>query len=196
MKILVVSDKETPSLLNESKAHLLKDLDCIISCGDLRAAYLNSLVAKAGVPLFYVAGNHDFHYKYERPYGINLDLKVVEFQGLRLVGFEGSMRYNHKTYQYTEAQMKRRVQSVGYKLLFNKKVDIVVTHAPPAGIYSADDLCHQGFMAYRKFIEKYQPGFFLHGHYHLEYGPKQKRRENILGNTTLINCIGYYLLEI
>ncbi len=196
MKILVVSDKEIPSLLNESGADLLRDLDCIISCGDLRAAYLNSLVAKTGVPLFYVAGNHDFHYKYERPKGINLDLKVIEFRGLRIVGFEGSMRYNHKAYQYTEAQMQRRVRSVGCKLFFKTKVDIVVTHAPPAGIYSADDLCHQGFLVYRKFIEKYQPRFFLHGHYHLEYGPKRKRRENVLGQTKLINCIGYYILEI
>lgn len=196
MKILVVSDKEVPALRDEPNHPALEGLDCIISCGDLCASYLNSLANKAQVPLFYVAGNHDFHYRYERPKGTNLDMKIVEFKGLRLVGFQGSMRYNHKAYQYTEAQMKKRVRHVQYRLLFNRHVDIVVTHSPPAGIYSVDDICHQGFFAYRKFIEKYEPRYFLHGHFHLDYLPGLSRRENILGNTKIINCVGFYVLEI
>ncbi len=196
MKILVVSDKEVPSLRDELEHPALKGLDFIISCGDLRASYLNKLTEKAKVPLFYVAGNHDTHYHHDKPNGTNIDTKIVEINGLRIIGFQGSMRYNNKPLQYTEAQMKRRVFSMKYKLFFNSKIDIVVTHAPPAGIYSADDLCHQGFVAYRRFIEKYNPQYFLHGHFHMDYNPRLNRRENILGKTKIINCMGYYLLEM
>lgn len=198
MKILVVSDKEVlhPYMDDDAESELFQNIDCIISCGDLRAQYLNSLVAKAQAPLFYVAGNHDFHYRHDRPHGTNLDSRIVEFNGLRLVGFQGSMRYNHKAYQYTEKEMRRKVNGVKRKLFFNRKVDIVVTHAPPYGIYPDDDLCHRGFVAYSKFIEKYQPTLFLHGHYHLEYGRANIQREYVIGNTRVINCMGYYILEI
>lgn len=195
MKILIVSDKEVPNLQEGSGGEILQGVDMIISCGDLRSGYLNSISSRANAPLFYVAGNHDFHYYYERPKGTNLDSRIVTFRDLRLAGFEGSIRYNHKTYQYTEYEMKKRVKRVARKLMFNPKIDIVVTHAPPFGIYENVDECHTGFQVYRWFIEKYQPAYFLHGHYHLDYGMNIER-EHIIGNTRVINCVGYYVLEI
>ncbi|MDD2430173.1 MAG: metallophosphoesterase [Firmicutes bacterium] len=195
MKILIVSDKEVPNLQEDAGNNILQGIDCIISCGDLRSSYLNSLSQRANAPLFYVAGNHDFHYKYERPKGTNLDTRIVTFNNLRLVGFEGSIRYNHKLYQYTEKEMYKRVKGIRRKLFFNPHLDIVVTHAPPEGLYENVDDCHRGFQTYRKFIEKYQPKFFLHGHYHLEYGLNIER-EHTIGKTKVINCVGYYLLEL
>ena len=63
MKILVVSDEESPALWDYYVPGRLDEYDLILSCGDLKASYLTFLVTMSRqARLFYVHGNHDEDY--------------------------------------------------------------------------------------------------------------------------------------
>jgi Icc-related predicted phosphoesterase len=91
--------------------------------------------------------------------------------------------------------MRRRIQKLRYQLWRTGGVDIVVTHAPIEGVGDGQDIAHKGFAAFREFLEKYNPAYWLHGHMHLNYG-QDKTRERTLGETKVINACGYTVLEI
>ena len=59
MKLLLVSDKEESYIWDHFDMERFKDIDFILSCGDLSADYLSFLVTMVNKPLFYVPGNHD-----------------------------------------------------------------------------------------------------------------------------------------
>lgn len=84
-------------------------------------------------PLYYVRGNHDDNYAQNPPDGgENIHGKVVYFKGLTIIGFEGSMFYHHPSaIQYTERQMRSIWRRMAWRFRFGRKIDIVLTHAPP-----------------------------------------------------------------
>ena len=63
MKILVIADEESRSLWDYYTPDKLKDIDLILSCGDLKPEYLSFLVTMAHCPLLYIHGNHDGIYE-------------------------------------------------------------------------------------------------------------------------------------
>lgn len=195
MKILCVSDEECPALWTEYARNRLREYDLIISCGDLKSEYLSFLVTLARCPVLYVHGNHDVDYGKRPPEGCDcIDGKLVEYNGLRILGLGGCRRYHPGDHQYTERQMRRRIRKLRLPLWRTKGVDILVTHAPAEGLGDAKDAAHLGFGAFRDFLEKYRPQYMLHGHVHLRY---EYGRERILsyGDTTIINVSERYELE-
>lgn len=195
MKILVVGDKESSYIWDHFDPDRFKDIALIISTGDLRAEYLSFLVTMINVPLIYVPGNHDGLYETSAPEGcINIDGKMFKFRDLVIVGFGGSQRYNQGPYQYTDTQMDLRVKKLWFKLWRSRKIDILVSHAPALGLGDGSDLCHTGFISFRKLLDKYRPKFFVHGHQHMSY--KDQKRLLLYKDTTIINSEGYYIFEI
>ena len=97
--------------------------------------------------------------------------------------------------QFTSLEMKKRIRKLWLKLKWKKGFDILVTHAPAQGIHDAEDLCHRGFKAFIDLIEKYHPKYFVHGHVHMNYG-RQFPREDMLGDTRVINAFEKYIIEI
>lgn len=195
MKILAVSDEECQALWDYYTPGKLDAYDLIVSCGDLKAEYLSFLVTMAKCPVLYVHGNHDTGYAKRPPEGCDcIEDKVVVYNGLRILGLGGCRRYHPGEHQYTEAQMRRRIRKLRFTLWRTKGVDMVVTHAPVAGVGDDSDPAHRGFEALRKLLEKYQPKYLLHGHVHLRYGqdPTRIRR---LGDTQVINVSQRYVLE-
>lgn len=197
MKILIVADTVDPLLYDHFRRDRFPDIELILSAGDLPAWYLSYLMSVFNAPLYYVRGNHDYDYDREPPEGgDNLDCKIMKFQGLTMVGFEGSMFYHSpKAVQRTEREMWWNWQKLKFKLMLANKVDIILTHAPPFGIHDAEDQCHKGFLTFSKMIHKYQPKYFIHGHTHLNYGLKQKRID-VVNKTTVINGYGFHILDI
>lgn len=59
MKLLLISDLESPYLWDHYKPGRLDGIDMILSCGDLSSKYLSFLVTMGRMPLLYVHGNHD-----------------------------------------------------------------------------------------------------------------------------------------
>lgn len=195
MRILTISDVESPFLWDHFKKERVKDVDLIISCGDLHPHYLMFLETMTNVPLLYVHGNHDGKYADVPPEGcFSIEDEIYVHNGVRILGLGGSMRYNPGPHQYTDRQMKRRIQRLWFKLRRSRGFDILVTHAPLAGFHDGADLCHRGFAAFRPLLEKYNPQYFLHGHMHMDYGEKTPRLCQF-GETTVINTFTSYEFE-
>lgn len=188
MKILAVSDQESPALWEYYKDGCLKDYDLILSCGDLKAEYLSFLVTMARCPVFYVHGNHDTSYSRKPPLGCDcIEDKIVEVNGVRILGLGGSRRYGKGDHQYSEKEMRKRIRKLRFALWRTKGVDIVVTHAPVKGLGDGEDIAHRGFEAFRELLDKYEPQYLIHGHMHLCYGT-DKIRERQYGKTKVINA--------
>ena len=58
MKILAVSDVELGFIYTPQIATISKDIDLVISCGDLPYYYLEFMVSILDKPLYFVRGNH------------------------------------------------------------------------------------------------------------------------------------------
>ncbi len=194
MKILLLGDTESPFLWDHYDDKRFQDLDFILSTGDLNAKYLTFLKTMMYVSLLYVPGNHDNRFEIEPPEGCDsIDGKLLKYNGIRIFGLGGSMRYKPGPYQYSEWQMNWRIKKLTPKIWFNKGFDILVTHAPAKGLGDGHDLCHNGFQCFIKLIEKYKPKYFIHGHQHLNYNAGQRIRQ--YKDTTIINAYQYHILE-
>lgn len=185
----------------------------MLSCGDLPFDYLEYLVSRLNVPVMYVPGNHDAAVRgpdmtwmplraelpIPGPQGCdNIDGRVFEFRGLRVAGLGGSLRYKEGPNQYTQAQMSWRALNLSFRIRLKRvrqgrKLDILVTHAPPFGLAEARDAAHVGFVAVLRLAQRFQPRLLLHGHVH-PYGrtlPERRLRE-----TRVVNAIPYRVIEV
>ena len=59
LRILLISDEESPYLWEHYQPGRLDEVDLILSCGDLSPEYLSFLVTMGRAPVFYVRGNHE-----------------------------------------------------------------------------------------------------------------------------------------
>ena len=188
MRILAIADEESKYLWAYFDKSKVEDIDLIISCGDLSPEYLSFLVTLAAVPVLYVHGNHDDKYERRPPEGCTcIDDDIFVYEGVRIMGLGGSMRYRPGMHQYTEKEMRRRIFRMGWKLFYRRGFDILVTHAPAYQLNDGRDLPHQGFRCFLRLMEKYRPRFFLHGHMHLSYGRNLKRYDKY-EDTHVINA--------
>lgn len=171
MKILFLSDTVMPQM--ESAVNLRRyysDIELVVSCGDLPAAYLEFITSILNAPLFYVRGNHDTNYDEKPPGGEDLHRRLLTFQNLSFYGLEGSIRYNDRGIQYTEGEMRGMVVGAAPYLQFHRlqhgRVDVLVTHSPPQGIHDGEDGPHRGFGSLLRFLQWYRPRYMVHGHVH------------------------------
>lgn len=194
LKILVISDEESVSLWDYFDKSKLEGIDLIISCGDLAPQYLSFLATFFSGPVLYVHGNHDECYLHTPPEGcICIDDQLYEYQGLRILGLGGSMRYRSGEFQYTQNQMKLRVLKLWLKIKRRKGFDLLVTHSPAKGLGDGDDLPHTGFDAFNYLLDKFSPRFFIHGHMHLNYG--RSKRLSQYKKTIIVNAFDKFVIE-
>ncbi len=211
MKILCVSDQIDPLIYSINAKTRYKDVDFVISAGDLPMEYLEFIVSTLNKPLFFVFGNHNLealpyyhrkksktsvsHTEYNSTY---LGFTTRKEGSVLLAGVSGCLKYNNEESQYSERQMKWKLIRLIPRLLYNKLrygryLDIFVAHAAPFGIHDKDDLCHTGFKCFLWFIKTFKPRYFLHGHIHLY--DLQSPRVTDYDKTTIINVYSNYLLE-
>ena len=207
MKILVVSDVVDNLIYSRYLQAHFKDIDFVLSAGDVPYYYLEYIVTILNVPLYYINGNHDAYEIYKngrpvhaRPLGCeNIDGKIVNVNGILIAGLSGSMRYKKGKFQYTESEMKWKIAKLYPSLLYNKIfhkrfVDILLTHSPVAGFGDKPDLCHKGFKVFKQFIDRFRLKLVVHGHIHLydanaKYVYKYK-------DTKIINAFGFKVILI
>lgn len=196
MKILALSDAECPALWDYYVPGRLKEYDLILSCGDLNAQYLSFLVTMARCPVLYVHGNHDSGYSQHPPEGCDcIDGHIVTYNGLRILGLGGCRKYHPGPHQYTDQQMRDRINALRWKLRRLGGVDIVVTHAAPEGLGDSDDPAHWGFPALRELLDTYHPAYLVHGHVHMSYG-HQVARELTYNGTQVINAYERHVITL
>ena len=196
MKILTVSDRVEPILNDSFDTNRFSGIDLIVSCGDLPPEYLTVISNRVKAPLFFVKGNHDIRYDLKPPDGcVNLHGRLVQFQGLKILGLEGSRWYNGGPNQYTERQMRRIIRNLKIGIWWKGGVDMVISHASPRHVHDEEDRCHKGFKSFHRLIARYAPKYFIHGHIHARFD-KFADRLTIIENTKVINSYGYTILEV
>jgi hypothetical protein len=213
--VLAVSDETDDALAADPG--VARKAELILACGDLPSDYLGSLMNALDVPLVLVPGNHDpdlSGYRSSRagltlragmparppwPDGaVNADGRVVDVAGLRVAGLGGCRRYSEGPNQYTDRQQARRARALNARarwrtLRDGRRVDVLITHAPPRGTGDGDDPAHRGFTALHGLVGALRPAALLHGHVH-PYGARV--RPGRLGGTVVYNVTGWHLLEI
>jgi len=209
MKILCISDQIDPLVYTASIKTRYRDVDMVLSAGDLPLDYLDFVVSSLNCPLLFVYGNHHLE-KYDAyrnarnsagrsEGGLTYVGSAVHMEkGLIIAGLGGSMMYNRGTNQYTEGQMKREIWKLFPRLLINRIfrgrwVDILLTHAAPWGIHDKQDPCHRGFKCFLWFMRFFKPRYLLHGHIHL-YDLSELRTTKY-ENTLVINVYSQYLIN-
>ena len=196
MKILTVSDVVDASLYPRVDTTRFAGTDLVLACGDLPPEYLSHLVGSLKVPLYYIRGNHDIRYETKPPLGAgSVNSKLVQFGGLRIMGFDGSHWYNGGPNQYTEWQMRITVLRMLPSILWRGGVDIIMTHAPPRSVHDAEDLCHRGFQVFRWLIRCFRPQYFIHGHIHKLFNDESERITRV-ESTWVVNTYGFFQIEI
>ncbi len=198
LTVLVVADMESPALWDYFDKARWKDVELIISCGDLKPAYLDFLVTMLSFPLLYVRGNHDELYDTQPPEGcIDLENEPFVYRGVRFIGLGGCKSGSPKPFHFTERAMAARVRRARLQLLkpaLGGGFDVLVTHAPSKGLGDGEGF-HEGFACFRSLLDRYHPLYQLYGHCHL-YGDTRGRRVLKQDETTLINGFGYCLTEL
>ena len=112
MKILTVSDEPSDRFFRYYRPGKLDEFDLILSCGDLHPEYLEFLVTMARCPLIYVHGNHDEIYSREPEGCLCADGKLIEYEGLRILGARRILPLpRRKIYVYRAANAAARQQA-------------------------------------------------------------------------------------
>jgi Icc-related predicted phosphoesterase len=218
MKILCVSDQIDPLVYSSNIRERFGDVELVISAGDLPMEYLDFIVSSLNKPVMFVFGNHnldEFGYYHSvagqparRLRGTNdedvchgttyIGFKNAREGGLLIAGVSGSLKYNNGVNQYSDGQMTRKLLALVPGLILNRirygrYLDILVTHASPAGVHDKPDPCHRGFSSFLWFMKRFRPRYLVHGHIHL-YDLQDIRVSKYL-DTTVINAYSHYILD-
>lgn len=197
MKLLVVSDVESKFIWDHFDREHFDDVDLILSCGDLSAHYLSFLVTMLPCPLFYVPGNHDKKYSVNPPLGcVDIDCRLVNWNGLRILGIGGCKSTRGLLYEYTDKQMWAMVRRLEPTIRRAGGIDLLVTHAPALGLDDGPDAFHEGFEAFRYLMDTYKPIYHLYGHVHRSHSPVDRRAFRQYGDTIQVNTTGYKLIDL
>jgi hypothetical protein len=217
MKVLCIADHVDPFIYSAGIKSRFRDVDLVLSAGDLSLEYYDYIVSSLNKPLFFVFGNHHLanRNRYERrsdPFGTPvmpeylggvgatyLEGRVVRAHGLILAGLGGSIWYNGGEHQYTDFTMFLSMLRLLPGMLWNRLlrgrwIDILVTHAPPYGINDLPDPCHTGFRVFLWFMRTFRPRYLVHGHVHLY--DRNADREARYGGTTVLNAYDHTVIDL
>lgn len=180
MKFLHYSDVGAANILD-----LYKQSDVLITTGDLRFTDFPGIeLLPNKIPSFGVLGNHDDGATYLERNGIlNVHNKVVDFNGIKIGGFQGCLRYNSRDIQYTEEEAKEFADTFPY-------VDILILHAGPLGLLDdASDPVHIGSESILRYVKEKTPKIVFVGHQYSD-------EEMTFGNTKLFRTYGARIITV
>lgn len=217
-KILCIADHVDPLVYSVNARERFRDVDLVLSAGDLNMSYLGFVASTLNRPVLFVFGNHNLKhlelFRRNRTFlrdGMLEDYHTANFfgstyvsdrimssKGLLIAGLGGSIRYNDGRNQFTDLQMYLRILRLIPRLIFNRifhgrYLDILLTHSPPQGLGDRDDACHRGFNSFKWFMRHFKPRFLLHGHVHLY--DQNAVREYRFESTRIINVYDHFVLD-
>ena len=219
MNLLAVADNVDPRVYSGRIKERFKDINCIIGAGDLDVSYYEYIVSCLNKPLYFVFGNHNLstlslfcptmenaqmHFQHDamkRAFGsvcVEGTVKRDSRLNIIIAGLGGSRRYNRGSHQFTEFQMVLRILKliphlVCHRIIHGRWLDILVTHAPPAGIHDREDCCHRGFKCFLWFMKHFKPRYLIHGHVHLY--DINALRSTQYKSTTVLNAYEHIVID-
>ncbi len=121
--------------------------------------------------IYALLGNHDVNYI--ENYNLNnLNGKLIEVKGVRLLGIQGSFKYK-------PVDFPSFTQEDSIKFLMNKEpADILVSHDGPFNEGMINNPAHQGLFGITYYLFKNRVKYNIHGHLHNEF-------ERVLVNGTI-----------
>lgn len=219
VKVLCVSDHVDPLIYSNSIKSRFGGVDLVLGAGDLELPYYGYIVSSINKPLAFVFGNHNlkrisFYRKehsslqfdfsnssfLERSFGSTyIGDRVMKIGKVIVAGLGGSMEYNKGLNQFTEFQMAMKMMKLLPGLVINRIfrgrwLDILLTHAPPAGIHDREDRCHQGFRIFLIFMRLFKPKYLVHGHVHLY--DLNSTRVSTYHSTTVVNAYEHIVIDV
>lgn len=190
----------------------------MLGAGDLDISYYEYIITNLNKPLLFVFGNHNLasfrNFLPDHDYGSNKTQNFLQNFGSKCIdgsihfdkrnklivaGLGGCRCYNGGHHQFTEFQMFLRIASLFPLMLFNRVfrcrwLDILLTHAPPAGIHDRLDACHRGFKVFLWFMRNFKPKYLIHGHVHI-YDINGKRLTRY-SDTIVINAYEHIVFDL
>src|SRR5215213_8212403 len=122
VRILAICDEVDARLYGPGLAERRGQFDLLLSCGDIPPYYIDYVASTLCIPTFGVHGNHDGSLARAHARGQDDDEsshtdwgmgelhgRIVEEQGLLIGGFDGCLRYNRGSYQYSEEGMRWQI---------------------------------------------------------------------------------------
>ena len=198
MKVLVVTDLEDKLLYDCFRKERVEGVELIVSCGDLRADYLDFLMTMVNRPMIYVRGNHDDELNAKPPLGgICIENKVYRFGGVRFFGLGGCKGAQQGALnRYSENSMRMRILKSEPSIALSRGIDVFVAHSPVRGYGDVEGShTHEGFDCFNDFLGRHKPAIMLHGHVHNNYGRVRTEFDHPSG-TKIINCCPFKIIDI
>lgn len=198
MHILVLADEPVQRLWSEYGRDTLKAADLILSAGDLPTSYLSYMTCFSSAPVVYIHGNHDDAYKRKPPEGcVCAEGHVVLVRGLRVLGLGGCLRYRPDSpTMFSEEEMAKRIRRLRRELRGTGGFDILLAHAPIAGLGDQPDLAHRGFECFKPLLSQYRPAVMFHGHVHQAYSALGFQRRREWDGIPVINACGSFEFDL
>lgn len=137
------------------------DIDVCFLLGDLSLRDIEIVKEKIGeTPIYGVLGNHDGFELYDRCGIENIHGRVIEINGVKIAGMQGSFRYKNTNFPfYTDEESV----AIAEKL---PPADILISHDSPKHFHGSDDWAHSGLEGISHYCKKYNVPLNIHGHFH------------------------------
>ena len=178
MRVITIADDD--SLVGKMEG---ESAEVLISLGDLWDSSIERALSAYGCSkVFAVKGNHDSAAAFPAPV-TDLHFSVSVHSGVVFGGFGGSWKYKPRGHHlYEQWEVEKALRSF-------PRVDVFVAHNSPRGIHERDTDVHQGFDAFADYIDRVQPGYFLHGHQHVN-------KITIRNGTKIIGVYGEKVIDL
>ena len=173
INILAIADIHY--LINEECFQKLENLkyDVCLLLGDIKLDYINIIKKYVTGNIYGVLGNHDGFGILEKANIENIHNKIIDVNGVKIIGFEGSSKYkngNHPLYTQKESMYIAKKMN---------EADILISHDSPYFLYRRD-VAHCGLKGITKYIYKNRIGMNIHGHQHLNSSKKLKNGTTVI----------------
>lgn len=173
LRLLILTDLHT---LREDELEKIVDLDydvCFL-LGDITVDYLCEIKKYVNKKVYGILGNHDNFDNLARAGIENINNKIIDINGIKILGFEGSHRYKKGNFPMLS-------QEESLELLKNSpKADILVSHDAPYYLYSKN-MAHCGLKGISKYLLKNKVPINIHGHHHINSVLKLKNGTTVIG---------------
>ena len=187
IKLLIIAD--THGTLREEEFSLFmkdnKEYDACFLLGDHYDKDINIIVNYVDKNKLYgILGNHDYNYleNYNIP---NINSKIININGVKILGMEGSFRYKNAKFPSFEQR-----ESIDF--FYNKEqVDILISHDTKFNLDKCNrDPAHQGLIGITNFLYEKKIPIHIHGHIHENY------ELEMLNKTKEYSVFGYKIVHI
>lgn len=145
-------EEEIQNLIKEHPTY-----DVVFGLGDIEISDWRLILKYIPKDIIYaVSGNHDQGVLEECQIN-NINGKIVEINGIRIAGFQGSYKYKNRKGLWTQKESVEFLNQV-------PKADILVCH--DGQFLGTNDCAHRGLIGIDKFVCDKQVSYMLHGHNH------------------------------